>query len=205
MAHEEIWKQCLQDPGYEVSSLGRVKSKRREVFYRISSGKECSRVFNEKLLRPWVIRNTGYLQVMLGGRKKYSVHRLVASAFCKGEEDGLCVNHKNGARSDNRAENLEWVSYSENCAHAFRELSRQNPCKGRTGSEHPKSKAVISRDPANGCEVFYEAAIRAAESGFDSGSISRCCNGKARLHKGLEWRYAGERASQEVPDEWEPA
>ncbi|MCV0420083.1 MAG: NUMOD4 motif-containing HNH endonuclease [Microbacterium sp.] len=190
MEPEEIWRDCKQDPGYEVSSAGRVRGKNRETTQLSRGGEEYKRNVNGQIIKPWVLKNTGYLQVMLGGRKKQSVHRMVSSAFCDGEKPGVCVNHKNGIRSDNRMENLEWVTWSENCAHAYRELGRINPCLGKTGADHPKSRAVISRDPASGVETYYASGIEAKANGFDSGSISRCCKGKSALHKGLEWRYA---------------
>lgn len=54
-----------------------------------------------------------------GDHKHYSVHRLVAIEFIKNEHNKRCVNHKNGNKLDNRAENLEWCTYSENTNHAL--------------------------------------------------------------------------------------
>lgn len=50
----------------------------------------------------------------------YSVHRLVATAYIDNPELLDCVNHKNGIRNDNRADNLEWVTNSENVKHAWK-------------------------------------------------------------------------------------
>lgn len=211
MELEETWRDCKQDPGYEVSSSGRVRGKAREATQIGRGGKEYKRILPSRIIKPWVIKNTGYLQVQLTNRKKFSVHRLVASAFCEGKNESLCVNHKNGVRTDNRPENLEWVTWSENCAHGFRELGRVNPFQGKTGASHPTSKPVISREPESGTEVYYETALQAKANGFHSGSISRCCKGKSKMHKGLEWRYAergvvwSDRARQEIVDDWESA
>ncbi len=58
--------------------------------------------------------------VTIKGRKTtVGVHRLVAMEYCDGYSDGMQVNHKNGIKNDNRAENLEWVTPIQNMKHAF--------------------------------------------------------------------------------------
>ncbi len=188
----EIWRQSQFDSSYEVSSLGRVRSKDRMV-----SQRECgrasgySRLLLGRQLKPFISKATGYLQVNLGGRVRHYVHRMVALEFCDGYADGLVVNHKNGKRTDNRAENLEWVTQSENNAHAFRELCRTPTSLGKFGGEHPKSRPVIATDLVTGHHFLYASAMDAVREGFDSSCISRCCSGAAKSHKGRSWRIAG--------------
>ena len=105
---QEIWHHCeVPYTRYMVSNLGRVKNAHTGL-----------------ILKPYVFRNA-YLGVMLSykGEKQFKlIHRLVATAFVPGWRKGLQVNHKNGIKSDNRAENLEWVTQSENMRHRSNEL-----------------------------------------------------------------------------------
>ena len=100
----EIWHKIeVPYTRYEVSNQGRVRN-----------------AHTGRVLRPRK-RRDGYLDVLLlykGQTKRCYVHKLVATAFVEGWREGLEVNHKNGVKTDNRAENLEWVSASENKQHA---------------------------------------------------------------------------------------
>ena len=61
----------------------------------------------------------GYLRVGCGKRRRF-VHHLVARAFCVGYFEGAVVNHKDCNKHNNNADNLEWVTRSENSKHAYR-------------------------------------------------------------------------------------
>ena len=101
---EERWHKCeVPYTRYEVSNLGRVRNTHTGQVLRLRK------------------RPDGYLDVLLhykGQPKRIYVHKLVATAFVEGWREGLEVNHKNGVKTDNRAENLEWVTSSENHQHA---------------------------------------------------------------------------------------
>ena len=96
----------LSEPycGYAISDLGQVKNVR-----------------TGRILKQFLRPNDGYLQVTLwnnGKRKSFPVHRLVALNFLPIVNDKHYVNHKNGIKTDNSVENLEWCSPSENNYHA---------------------------------------------------------------------------------------
>ena len=78
---------------------------------------------------------TGYRTLVLyknGECKRMFVHRLIAMAFIinKNPLSKTCINHKNGNRHDNRLENLEWVSHSENSKHGYSHNGREVWNKG---------------------------------------------------------------------------
>jgi len=111
---EEIWKDVVGFEGsYQVSNFGNVRSLDRLN----SRGQRIKGV----TLRPQ--DNTkGYKYVTLfkGSRtdkENMYIHRLVASAFLEGNEE--TVNHKDGNKSNNHVDNLEWATRSENTQHAY--------------------------------------------------------------------------------------
>lgn len=188
----EIWKLSI-DPALEVSSLGRVRTVERIVRRGPGDGRFA---LSPKILKPHIL-TTGYAQVQGARRQKHTVHRLVACAFVEGFASDLVVNHKNGVKTDNRPDNLEWVTSSENIRHSYRELGRVGWCKGATSKAHPTSKAIVATNLTTGKQSSFDCALDAVRAGIakDSGSVSRCCNGKARFHNGHTFVFGDERSA----------
>lgn len=115
---------------YEVSNCGKVRSIPRRVRVNNQNG-IFTKSYPSKILKSY-ITTRGYELVKLckkGVVKSYSVHRLVAKAFCSNTHEKPEVNHKDGDKLNNHASNLEWNTPSENQKHAFTE-GLQKPQKG---------------------------------------------------------------------------
>lgn len=184
----EIWA-STEDPYYEVSNFGRVRSLPRMVACGPKTGEGLKRVPG-KMLSTFPSKQTGYLHVSLSGKKRRSVHRLVAFAFCDGYFDGASVNHKNGIRSDNMADNLEWVTCQENIIHSWVVLKSRKPTR-LCGVDNPGSRATVMTKIDTGESERFISGIEAIRkyNFLDSGAISKCCNGKLKSHKGYKFRF----------------
>lgn len=118
----EIWKPIMGYTGYMVSNCGRIKNfaKRYKRYYLLKT------TFNKENGREYV---TLYKN---NKHKNMQVANIVAHTFVNGyDEQHNTVNHKDGNVKNNHADNLEWVSQSENNLHSYRELNRQPSAKRR--------------------------------------------------------------------------
>lgn len=115
----EEWKQIPWMPeGYVASSFGRIRRPaiRREY---IRNGRPHADHLMPKVLAGEKTSAKGYLRVNLGN-KTQQVHRVIAAVFIENPLKKPQINHKNGIKTDNRVENLEWVTNQENRDHAVK-------------------------------------------------------------------------------------
>lgn len=168
---EEIWKDVSGfEEFYQVSSTGRVRSKRKNC----KSGTPIMRMF----------KNNGYVYVLLydgkSGQKHKAVHRLVAREFIPNPNNFPQVNHKDENKENNRVENLEWCTAKYNALYGT--------CKERMIKT--KSKPVLQCSMDGNVIARFSSTIEAErKAGFDHSSISKCCLGKSAYHKGFTWKF----------------
>lgn len=163
---------------YEVSSMGAVRH-------------------NGKILKQSLSR--GYSAVVLcnnGVRKYFRVHRLVALCFLTCGE-GEWVNHKDGNKSNNAVDNLEWCTPSENQKHSWASGLTTFTKKMRTAvtktilMEVEKQKKKVMCIKQGEIINIYQSLTDAARCvGGSQPHISDCCNGKRYTHKGYTWKFA---------------
>ena len=175
---QEIFKDIENAEGlYQVSNLGNVRSYNNK-------NKEC------RLLSPNK-QQKGYETVTLKGNinKMCSIHRLVAKAFIPNPQNKKEVNHINGIKNDNRLENLEWATSSENRVHAYKTGLQKGHQK--RGKDSPLSMPVIQLTLDGKFVAKYAAGKEAARQiRGHAGSINRCCNGKNKSSSGFKWEFS---------------
>lgn len=150
------WKSS--ESGYEVSDTGQVRS---------CTGRYKGRILSQHTRK-------GYPYVTLrsrGKRKKFSVHRLVASAFLLGLEGQDQVNHRDGNKQNNNIDNLEWCTPLENTRHANR-----TGLTNIRGGRHPKTKFTQGHiDLIRGMYDWSEArAFAKNRKAFSSTWLAKC-------------------------------
>lgn len=155
---------------YTVDRFGNVYS-----LPRYGTGK-----FKRKMT--WAPRPNGYYFVTLSMnniQKRASVHRVVALAFL-GEPDDSSkqVNHKNGDKSDNRVENLEWVTTSANQQHAL--------ANGMAPKGERSYRAIITEEQAKYVISSYAEGIKQVDIAKKLGVSKHLVN---FIIRGRSWKH----------------
>ena len=164
----ELWKNIEEATNYEVSNLGNIRNTK-----------------TGKVLNPGVSEN-GYKQVSLKMKEsnkfeKRYVHRLVATYWIPNPENKREVNHLNLDRTDNRVENLEWITSSDNQKHKY-----------QNGNYKTSNRQVAQMDMDNNIIAVYNSVAAAAQAmGATRQGIDKVCKGTygRKTAHGFKWKY----------------
>ena len=155
----EIWKDIEGYEGlYQVSNLGRVKSLDRIVITNNRWGGLTERNLKSRILKQTTDSLGRYLMVILskdGVVKTKLVHRLVAKSFIQRDAIKFEVNHIDGNKRNNRLDNLEYCTRTENIKHAVETGLIENQCKIRRYVKISKDGETKEFTSMKDCASFF--------------------------------------------------
>ena len=170
---DEVWKDVV---GYEG-------------LYRISShGTVCRLYKNGKVnfMTPRILN--GYWRVKLcngNTQKEYFLHRLIAQAFIPNPENKPEINHINGIKTDNRIENLEWVTRSENAIHATKTGLLKYSEYRYNRARDVNSKPVMCVETR---KIYASCTEAGKDIKTDAAHIGECISEKRSTAGGYHWK-----------------
>ena len=182
----ETWRDAIGYEGlYQVSNLGRVKSLSRYI-------DRCDYPFysKERILRHGVMPKHRYSIVILYKNKKREtvyIHRLVGEAFIPNPENKPQIDHIDTIRTNNRVENLRWVTRSENLSNPITN-DRMSKVGKKKGQQDVRSKR-IGQYTLDGDLIKIWIGINEIRRRTGFTNVSSCCNGRYKQSNGFIWKY----------------
>lgn len=172
--------------------------KRSAVFpehYLVSRFGEVYSIRSKKIIRPNIDKYGYYYYTLCvdGDRRTIKGHRLVALTYIKNPQNKPTVNHKNGIRTDNRVDNLEWMTNKEQSNDALTYLHLLNASK-KTDYKLMGSKRNFGRREIlvyRGCDFIGEFPSQhdaAIATGVSDGKVSQCANGNKKSCRGYTFK-----------------
>lgn len=178
----EIWKPIDWANGqYLISDRGRVKSQ-----IKLKGGETKSTV-----LKPQENKK-GYLVARVTVKRKKAtirIHREVARAFVRNDCNLQQVNHIDGNKRNNAANNLEWVTNQENAMHAIATGLWDSVIAGAQKSNENRKTKIRAESLSTG-EVFIFQSMSEAARTLGTRHISDVIKGKRSQAKGFSFSYA---------------
>lgn len=178
--NNEIWKDIPNFPNYQVSNLGDIKRKYKNG--------------NIKILKKGFDKDGYYIVCLCENNKKTTkrINILVAQTFIDNPNNYPIINHKNGIKTDNRVENLEWCTYSHNMKEAYK-IGLCKPTKyflGKFGEKSSKARKIVQKDlNGNIINYFYGCLEANRKTNINFRNINSCCNGKRLTAGGYKWEF----------------
>lgn len=181
-----------------------------EQIYKISQTGEVFSVKRNRFLKP-AVNSRGYFVIVLsrgGNKKSFTIHQLVAQAYLPNLNGFKEINHKDGNKENNNANNLEWCSHSHNMKELFKSVANgtyvkmgtrgngkrtrktptksenQKHCFGWKFGDNPKAKKVIEIETG---KIFGSAAEIAHSIGFTPRAFQKRLSGELRNSTGYSY------------------
>lgn len=179
----ENWKSINEN--YEVSDKGNIRS----LNYRGTG---------QIRIRKQTIGKNGYMRIILSNRgvnKTYLVHRLVALCFVPNPDNLPEIDHIDGNRKNNNADNLRWctrkqnLNYPNSINNKRETMKKVNTWFKRKGKYNHNSKKVYQYDMKGKLIKKWDCIHDAQRCGYNHANIISCCKGRLKHYKKFIWKY----------------